>query len=567
VTSVRIAGTVSMPTPSRSLVARFTVGLLALAALLAPGHAAAQPHSCAPNCQFLTAADVTNVVRGAATAISSTNIIVAVVDRTGVPLAVYLGPTATAADVIEGGINGRLYPPAGAVGPFTINAQDYAVGLARTGAFFSNNQAPLSSRTVRMISGIHFPPGIANKPPAALYGIENTNRGCSFNVAAGSPIDAIPRATSVVNGATCENGTITGCGSGIVTGKRDIFDSDPGSVDGGGIPLFKAGQVVGGVGVTGIGIEKNVAEFAAFSGVVAGGFGPSVPDPGVIFLDGIALPFVKNQTRPPGVGAGVFVPNFTVGPIDSPNLGNGVPEHYLFGPIASTTPAPAAGGLSAAEVGNIVDSARRQAFNTRAAIRLPLGSTTRMMISVSDAAGNILAIYRMPDATIFSIDVSVAKARNAVYFSSPTRNPVDLPGVPLGTSVTARTIGFGAQPLYPAGLDNTRSGPFFGDFMTDVDNPCSQGFQPGADANRSGIVFFPGSIGLYRGRTASGLIGGLGVSGDGVEQDDFVTAAGVSLGTDQQNNFVPALEIRADRVIIGDVRLPYFKFPRNPEVK
>jgi len=550
---------------STSLAARFIVGILVITALaLVP--AAARAESCAPNCQFLLAQDVTDAVRAAATAISPNNVVIAVVDRAGEVLGVYLGPGATPADVITGNLRNitqDLYQ--GGTPPL---ATDYAVGLARTGAFFSNNQAPLSSRTVRFISGIHFPPGIENKPNAALYGIENTNRGCSFNVVAGSPIDTVPRATSLAGGA-CTAGAAGGCGTGIVTGKRDIFDSDPATVDGGGVPIFKGGQVVGGIGVTGVGIDRNVTEFAAFVGSVLGGdprFGPRVPDPGVIFLDGIQLPFVKNTKRPPGVGTGVFNGAFLAGfaAKDSTLGGNGVPNGYLFGPIASTTPAPAAGGLSQAEVQSVVDSARREADMTRAAIRLPLGSTTRMVISVGDAAGNLLAIFRMPDSTIFSIDVSVAKARNAAYFSSLTRLPIDIPGVPLGTAVTARTISFGAQPLFPAGIDGTQSGPFFVDFRQDVANPCSQGFQA-ANANQSGIVFFPGSIGLYRGRTASGLIGGLGVSGDGVEQDDFVTAAGVSLGGVRPDNFVPASEIRADRVILGDVRLPFFKFPRNPE--
>ncbi|MGE0682391.1 MAG: hypothetical protein AB7P69_16015, partial [Candidatus Binatia bacterium] len=61
------------------------------------------------------------------------------------------------------------------------DAVEVAVSLARTAAFFSNNQAPLSSRTVRFISGVHFPPGVRFTPNAALYGIENTNRGCDFN--------------------------------------------------------------------------------------------------------------------------------------------------------------------------------------------------------------------------------------------------------------------------------------------------------------------------------------------------------------------------------------------------
>jgi uncharacterized protein GlcG (DUF336 family) len=524
---------------------RSLVVLACAVAVLAPAVASAQTEP------FLTAQDVMDITRTAATAISATNIIVAVVDRAGVPLGVYLGPTATAGDVITGGIVSQLYQ-----GGAPVLATDYAVGLARTGAFFSNNNAPLSSRTVRFISGIHFPPGIFNKPPAALYGIENTNRGCDFGVA----IAGIPRATSL-NGNACASGAITGCGTGIVTGKADIYDSDPSAVDGGGVPVFKGGVLVGGVGVTGIGIPHSATEFAAFAGSVPGpNFGPRPAAPGVIYLDGVALPFVQNTLRPPGFGPGVFVANFTVGPIASPNGANGVPRGYLVGPMTSGD-----GRLTAQWVGTAISRGVDEARRTRAAIRLPLGTTTQMVFAVSDLAGNLVAVYRMEDATIFSIDVAVAKARNAVYFSSPTRDPRDIPGVPLGTAITARTISFGAQPLYPAGIDQTRPGPFFGDFVLDVNNPCSQGFQA-ANANQSGIVFFPGSIGLYSGND---LIGGLGVSGDGVEQDDFVTAATVS----QINcptcppNWTPRPEIRADRVIIGDVRLPFFKFPRNPEVR
>ena len=549
-----MTATVSTLTGFLAAFASRVVARALVVATLALVPAIAGAEVCAPNCQFLSAQDAMDAVRTAATAISPTSVVIAVVDRSGVPLAVYLGPTATVADVVVGNF-GTL-----------VNAQDYAVGLARTGAFFSNNQAPLSSRTVRFISGIHFPPGIENKPNAALYGIENTNRGCTFNLGANIANNFlagqdIPRATSVVNGGNCQSGDTTACGSGIVTGKADIFDSDPAAVDGGGVPIFKNGELVGGIGVTGLGIDKNVTEFAAFVGSIPGPqFGPRVPDPGVIYLEGIALPFVKNAKRPPGVGTGVFAANFTVGPLDSPKLGNGVPSRYLVGPVAS-----ADGRLTAQNVGTVVSRGNNEAFLTRAAIRLPLGSTTRMVFAVSDLAGNIVALFRMPDATIFSVDVAVAKARNAVYFSSRTRDPGDIPGVPLGTAITARTISFGAQPLFPAGIDGTRSGPFFSDFTRDVTNPCTQGLQP-ANLNQSGIVFFPGSIGLYSGLD---LIGGLGVSGDGVEQDDFVTAASVAQINDPQSppNWTPRPEIRADRVIIGDVRLPFFKFPRNPEVR
>jgi uncharacterized protein GlcG (DUF336 family) len=176
-----------------------------------------------------------------------------------------------------------------------------------------------------------------------------------------------------------------------------------------------------------------------------------------------------------------------------------------------------------------------------------------MVIAVADLDGSLLALYRMPDATVFSIDVAASKARNMTYFDSPTVNPADLPGVPPGTAVTNRTIGFGAQPLYPPGIDGSQPGPFFQLFVHDLQNPCTQGSQA-SNPNQSGIVFFPGSVGLYRN---GALIGGLGVSGDGVDQDDFVTNGG-SAGFEAPTN------IRADQITIGGVLLPYLKFPRNP---
>ena len=176
-----------------------------------------------------------------------------------------------------------------------------------------------------------------------------------------------------------------------------------------------------------------------------------------------------------------------------------------------------------------------------------------MMIAVTGLNGGILGLFRMPDATIFSIDVAVAKARNMVYFNSPNRLPADLPGVPLGTAVTSRTLNFGAQPMYPPGIDGTSPGPFFPLFLNDVARPCSQGSQP-PTLNQSGIVFFTGSIPLYKNGQ---LVGGLGVSGDGVEQDDLVAAAGAT-------GFVPPPEIRADQVFVQGIRLPFLRFFRNP---
>jgi len=161
----------------------------------------------------------------------------------------------------------------------------------------------------------------------------------------------------------------------------------------------------------------------------------------------------------------------------------------------------------------------------------------------------------MTDSTVFSIDVAVTKARNMVYFNSSSRTAADLNQVPSGTAVTNRTIGFGAQPFFPPGIDGSGTGPFFNLYQQDVANPCTQGFQAGLpNTNKSGIVFFPGSVGLYRNGT---LVGGLGVSGDGVDQDDYVAAGGAA-------GFEAPTQLRADQVLINGVRLPYQKFPRNP---
>jgi hypothetical protein len=147
--------------------------------------------------------------------------------------------------------------------------------------------------------------------------------------------------------------------------------------------------------------------------------------------------------------------------------------------------------------------------------------------------------------------VAVAKARNVIYFSQHPGS--DLPGVPPGTAVTNRTIGFGAQPFFPPGINSTKPGPFFDLFQFDSANPCTLGSQP-ANPNQNGIVFFPGALPLYRNGV---LVGGLGISGDGVNQDDFVTA-GAAAGFE-----APAAQ-RADQISIDGVRLPYLNFPRNP---
>jgi uncharacterized protein GlcG (DUF336 family) len=506
---------------SSRLLLNATVAIVFLACAGCSGVNTPPPPQQTTEVDYLTSTDVGAVVEAAASSVSN-SLVIAVVDRAGNILGVYRKASA----------------PTTAVGNFgvVVDANNLAVSLARTAAFFSNNQAPLSSRTVRYISGIHFPPGVANTASAALYGIENTNRGCSLNTTF-LPGQAVPPAT-LINGSSP--------GLGIITGKADVYDSDPTAVNPGGVPLFKNNEVVGGVGV--VGPSMDIAEFAAFTGANAPGLTPApepLPAPGAVLINGIALPFVLQTTQPSGTSPGSANGSYFQGPTSSPGP---VPDGDLIAESAGPI-----GGLSAAEVGAIVNNAVATANVTRAVIRLPPGQRTRMAIAVADLDGTLLALYRMPDATVFSIDVAVGKARNMTYFNSQQVNPNDLPGVPVGTAVTTRTIGFGGQPLFPSGINGTPPGPFFPLYVHDVNNPCTQGSQP-PSANQSGIVFFPGSEGLYLNGT---LVGGLGVSGDGVDQDDYVTHGGAA-------GWEPPAAIRADQIVIDNVRLPYMVFPRNP---
>jgi uncharacterized protein GlcG (DUF336 family) len=205
----------------------------------------------------------------------------------------------------------------------------------------------------------------------------------------------------------------------------------------------------------------------------------------------------------------------------------------------------------------------------------------------------------MYDATIFSIDVAVAKARNDAYYSNPTSNLTpseqvsltDGSGNPVtdkALAFTSRTFRFLANPYIPEGIQGSPPGPW--SILNDPGvNPANgynynnggtvpvasntipstnftsvlgySSFHPDANfqesantLNQNGIVYFPGSLPLYQG---SSLIGGLGVSGDGVNQDDVVTSyAGVA--------FTPPTAKQADQFFVsGNVRLPYQEYSRN----
>jgi hypothetical protein len=169
------------------------------------------------------------------------------------------------------------------------------------------------------------------------------------------------------------------------------------------------------------------------------------------------------------------------------------------------------------------------------------------------------------------------------YYANPTQLQVPdlLPGVLPGFAITNRSIRFLAEPRYPDGIDGSPAGPFSiandpgvnrlnflnlgppppaSAFQSvqgfDAFNPQSNFHDPFNVANQNGIVFFPGSSAVYLAHRF--LIGGFGISGDGVDQDDVVTTAGIA-------GFEAPLNLRIDQLFVRGVRVPYNKFNRNPE--
>ncbi len=523
----------------------------------------------------LSGSEVQAIVEAAAAALNNDTATIAVVDRTGRPLAVYRQPG------------------------FLQANDDLALGVARTAAFFSNSQAPLSSRTIRFISQVHFPPGLTNTASGALYGIEQSNRGCDLNAAWNAPSQCVIRSRSIeaikANLASpppapdlflCNSSTSAGCGAGLVTGKIQFDDApNPQSVFDrpvrpGGIPLYRVleadlnkgivtkAKLLGAIGVYGIDNDTDLEEFVAVTGAFgAAGIVPvptyPLPFPGNVFIEGIRLPFLgpdarltfnanglpTGLVRPNGTTAGTANGSFYYGPV----FGGCAPNGYLVGPMAGSV-------LTEPEVRAIVDRAVAASKRTRAGVRLPLNSYARMVISVADLDGKLLAHYRMPDALFDAVDVVPAKARNVVYFNKNLPSVrADLPGIPAGIWVTTRTIGFGSQPFFPPGIDgnqfNPAPGPWYSTlYLGNVTRPCSQGSEL-ANANQNGVTFFAGATPLVKNGV---LAGGLGVSGDGIEQDDYVTFLGAG-------EFLPPTDKWADTIKIDGARLPMFKFPRSPE--
>ena len=77
----------------------------------------------------------------------------------------------------------------------------------------------------------------------------------------------------------------------------------------------------------------------------------------------------------------------------------------------------------------------------------------------------------------------------------------------------------------------------------------------------NGTQIFPGSVPIYRG---SQLIGGIGVSGDGVDQDDMIAFLAIHEAAQNGSFSNAAPAMRADTLVPQGTRLRYVNCPVTP---
>ena len=212
-----------------------------------------------------------------------------------------------------------------------------------------------------------------------------------------------------------------------------------------------------------------------------------------------------------------------------------------------------------------------------------------------------VAINALPDAVYLKGDLTVLRNVPLGQYVTAARAFTGLATM-LGdgqTAITSRTVGNLARVFYPDGIDGNPAGPlakpmpqwsvfstgmqldlaynaivhhvgFVLGLVPDVTNNCtgdtgvSGGFTTSAPVAglANGIQIFPGSAPVYRDRQ---LVGAVGVSGDGVDQDDMVAFLGLQDAATRLGSFGQApTDMRADQLLPFGARLRYVACPQAP---
>ena len=211
------------------------------------------------------------------------------------------------------------------------------------------------------------------------------------------------------------------------------------------------------------------------------------------------------------------------------------------------------------------------------------------------------ALQALPPAVYLDRGLTVLRADAPGDYVPAMRALLGLPTALADGQVafSARAVGNLARPNFPDGVDGNPHGPlskpagrwspfstglqldivhnaiiqhvaFVAGLAPDVPRNCSgisgfdSGFQQRAPATllANGIQIFPGAVPVYRGET---LVGAIGVSGDGIDQDDMVAFLGVArAGFAPGGPQHPAAARRSDQLAPNGARLRYVNCPQAP---
>jgi uncharacterized protein GlcG (DUF336 family) len=358
-------------------------------------------------------------------------------------------------------------------------------------------------------------------------------------------------------------------------------------------------------------IKSNPAQAAAFSSSAS--VGTLTPVTG--YFAGTILPGAVYGTEASGIRPATSA---EFNNVDAFVLSNGSGTNR-YQAIGGSDAADVGTALTSGEVSAVLQAAFKVMSDTRAAIRQPLNSRAQVTMSVVDTHGKILGIVRAPDAPIFGIDVSLQKARTAAFYSNKntasdlnsdpsTEVRAFLPAARTflndttaftgATAFSSRSIGNLSQPFFPSGVEGNPNGPFSvpiakwspfstglqsaivltnlgqhlayvtGASATDTPQRCTfiQDAAPSQNRLQNGEQIFSGGVPIYRGNT---LVGAVGTSGDGIDQDDMISFLGLYNGGQNVNTIGEApTAIRSDQIVVqisaGSVRLRYVNCPVAP---